>query len=149
MGFTNRMVLASRSRETSARSAFSSALAIEDGHAVLAAAVHELTAAVGGVHMPPENIQQLVVGDFIRVVDDFHGLDVARAAGRHLVVSGVFHLAAGVSRYRFHDAVDFLELRFRAPETTAGENRRSGWSIDSFIMGFSMGVSIFFSMPLT
>ena len=70
---------------------------IEYDAAVLGAAVHELAARIRGVHVAPEHLQQLRIGHLVRVVDHLHGLDVAAAAGRDLLVGGVGSAAAGVA----------------------------------------------------
>ena len=76
--------------------------------------------------MVPENIQKLFIGDLAWVVDHFHGFHMAGTSGRYLLIGGVFHMAAGIAGYGIDDAVDLFEIRFGAPETASGKDRRTG-----------------------
>ena len=94
---------------------------IEDRRAVLRTAIHELTAAVGGVDVPPEVLHQVLVGDLLGVEEDLHRLQVMGLAGGVLGVGGVDLAAAGEAGIDPGDARRLLEIRLGAPEATAGK----------------------------
>jgi len=43
-------------------------------------AVNELSSAIRGVDMPPEDIEQLFVGDPLRIIGDLNSLNMTRSA---------------------------------------------------------------------
>ena len=71
---------------------------VEDLGAILGPAVAELAAVVGGVGVVPEHVEELRVGDQLRVERDLHRLGVPGRLRRNLLVSGVALRPAGVTR---------------------------------------------------
>ena len=68
------------------------------------------------------DLQNLAVGDLLRIERHLHRLGVPGALGAdHLVVRG-FLGAAGIARDRAGDALGVLKHRLHAPEAAAGEN---------------------------
>ena len=105
---------------------------IENDTSILRPPVDKLTTGIRGVHVSPEHVEQLLVGDFGRVINHLHGLHVPGATGRNLLVGGIGHVAAGIPRNGLDDAVDFFEIGFGAPEAAAGKNSglsRSGFGV--------------------
>ena len=68
----------------------------EDRRTVAFAPVAELTAVVGGIDRPQEEIEDLAVADDRRVIGDLDRFVVTGAAARDLLVSRVGRRAAGL-----------------------------------------------------
>ena len=49
---------------------------IEDGSAVLGSLVRELALRIGRIDLGPEDVEELLVQDFSRVVGDLHGFEM-------------------------------------------------------------------------
>ena len=62
---------------------------VEDDGAVLRTDIRPLTVMLGRVVDAPEEVQQLVVRDNRRIVDDLHHLSVIRAIGADILVRRV------------------------------------------------------------
>ena len=77
-----------------------SSLCTKIAGAVLRADVAELAVLHRRIDVVPEDVEQLLVADLLRVVDDLHRLGVAGAAGRDLLVGRVLRLAARVAGRR-------------------------------------------------
>ncbi len=97
-------------------------IADEDRCAVLRALVAKLAGRVDRVDIMPEHIEQLFVADARRIVFDLQRFIVAGASRRHLLVGRIDLGAAGITGGGGEDAVDLVESRLDAPETTAGEH---------------------------
>ena len=65
-------------------------IGIENSASILGTPIYKLSSRIRGIHMSPEIIQQLFIGDLGWIVDDFHGLQMSGAAGRNLIISRVF-----------------------------------------------------------
>src|SRR5262245_47227174 len=95
-----------------------------DARAVLRAYVIALAHALGRVVVLPERLEQLFVGDLLRVIDHQHDPVVAGAAGADLLVGRVGRMAAGVTDGGDVNAItEFPELAFGAPEAAHAEHR--------------------------
>ena len=75
---------------------------------------------VGSLRLP-EDVEDLVVGDFRGVEDDLRGFGVAGGFGADLFVSGMVGGAAGKTAGHGNDAGDPFEHRFHAPKTTSAQ----------------------------
>jgi hypothetical protein len=95
----------------------------EDRRAVLVAAVAELPIDDGRIDVDPEDVEQLLVRDLLRVVDDLDGLGVAGVVVGDLLVGRVDDATAGVAGRHADDADLLLVRRLHAPEAAAGERR--------------------------
>src|SRR5262245_48347373 len=91
-------------------------IVIEDGGAILAAAVAELAVGRDGIDVVPEHLEQLLITDPGRVIGDLDRLGVAGAPGGDLLVARVLRGAAAVAHDHRRDAVQGLERRLHAPE---------------------------------
>src|SRR5664279_639667 len=98
-------------------------VAHENRGAVLVAAVAELPVFHGRIDGVPVIGEQFLVGDLARVIDHLHRLGVPSAAGRDLFVARIGDIAAGVARRGRDHPRHMVEIRFRAPEAAAGEDR--------------------------
>src|ERR1700688_4456770 len=88
-----------------------------DAGPVLRADVVALAHALGRVVVLPKGFQELLVGDFLRIVDDEHDFVVAGPPAAHLVISGIRRMAAGIADGGYVDAVAELpELALCTPE---------------------------------
>src|SRR5215203_5478277 len=95
----------------------------EDRRPVGLALVAELAFGIEWVDVLPVDLEELVVADLRRVVDDPHRLGVAGAAHADLAVGGAGDLAAGVARGRRDDALGLVVGRLDAPEAARREGR--------------------------
>src|SRR5262245_3644204 len=99
------------------------------------AVIAELRVARERVDVVPEDVEELLVADRARVVDDLDRFGVTRATRRDLLVRGILGLAAGVADRRRDHPRELLEGRLHAPETATSEGRsgarrglvRPGW----------------------
>ena len=89
---------------------------------ILGASVDTLSTGIGGVHMSPENIEQLAVRNFLRIVNHLHRFGMAGAAGGYLFIGRVFPLTAGITGYGLDNPLDFLKIRLYTPETPSGKS---------------------------
>src|SRR5215831_13665109 len=95
---------------------------IEDRAAVLVAMVAELPILRQGIDVVPEYVEELVIANLGRVVDDLHRFGVAGAAARHLLVAGIGGVPAGIARGGADHA--FRPCRSRPPRTRNSRRRR-------------------------
>lgn len=111
----------------------------EDDGAVLRAGVGALAVEGGGVVGIPEEVDQLLVGDFFRVVGDLHDFGVAGSAAADLFVGGVFGGASGVAG----DDGDHAGMAFvdglDAPEASAAEGGCVGFHVWGGLKGIDEG----------
>src|SRR5215475_670088 len=98
----------------------------EDRRTVLAAEVEALAVAGGRIVDPPERLKQLLVADLGRVEPHLHCLGVAGAVPADLLVTGVWHMPAGVANRGLQHPVDLTEGRLDAPEASCGKGRALG-----------------------
>jgi hypothetical protein len=98
----------------------------EDGGAVLAAAVGELTAGVRGIDLPPVDFEQLAVAHSLGIVPDPHGFGMPGASRGDLPVGRVLLGAARVSGDDLRHPLDLLEGRLHAPEAASRERGDPG-----------------------
>jgi hypothetical protein len=97
---------------------------VKNAAAVLRTAVNELPVRIGGIHMTPENIEQLAVRNFPRIINHLHRFGVVGSSGGYFFVGRVGPLTAGIAGYSLGNPIDFLKIRFHTPETPSGECRR-------------------------
>ena len=76
----------------------------EDTCLVACPPVTELTPGICRVDAAPEHMQQAVIGNLARVVDNFHRFIMSGAAGRHTLVIRGFCIAANVAGCGADDA---------------------------------------------
>ena len=68
--------------------------------------------------------EQVGVRQHGRIELDAHDFGVAGVSAAHLVVGRVRRSSAGVAGFDRHDALELVEDRFEAPETSSAEHRR-------------------------
>src|SRR5262249_22068656 len=112
---------------------------IEDDRAVLRAVVGPLGVERRRVVALPEDLEQVVVGDFRGVVFDLDDLGVPGQPGADHVVGRVRGVAPGVARDDVLDAGDAFEDRFEAPEAAAAEGRQLGLGLGGVGHRFLLG----------
>ena len=95
---------------------------VEDRGTVGGADVGALAVESGGVMNGEEDLEELAVGDFGGVEDDFDGFGVAGGFGGYLVVGGGVGRTSGVTGGGCRDALDALEDGLGSPEAAAGED---------------------------
>eukprot|EP00411_Alexandrium_monilatum_P039298 CAMPEP_0175408274 /NCGR_PEP_ID=MMETSP0095-20121207/40507_1 /TAXON_ID=311494 /ORGANISM="Alexandrium monilatum, Strain CCMP3105" /LENGTH=292 /DNA_ID=CAMNT_0016707185 /DNA_START=50 /DNA_END=923 /DNA_ORIENTATION=+ len=95
---------------------------VVDAGTVLRPPVVTLLVQRGGVVALPEDLQQLRVGDGLRVVHDADDLVVVRGPRAHVPVGGVRNAAAGVADLRGEDALHLHVDVLRAPEAAHAEH---------------------------
>jgi hypothetical protein len=106
---------------------------VEDDRAILRADVGALLVEGGRIMDVPKNIEQLLIGDFRRVVGDPDDFGVAGLVAADILVGRVHGMAAGVAADDVGDSTEFFEERLGAPETAHAEGgglkarRRRGW----------------------
>src|SRR5690606_8104689 len=93
----------------------------EDRGAVLRAPVRELSAVVGRVDLPPEDVEDGGVVDLARIEALLDGLVVPGLARGGLLVGRAVRRSAGVARHRGDHAGQVVERRFDAPEAATGQ----------------------------
>src|SRR5690348_4527103 len=71
----------------------------------------------------PKRLEQLIVTDLLRIVDDEHDFGMAGAAGANLFVARIGRVAAGIADRGRIDARQLPEDALRAPEAAHGEDR--------------------------
>src|SRR5438876_414047 len=76
-----------------------------DAGAVLRAGIVALAHALGGIVALPERLQQVFIGDPLRVIDHYHDLVVAGLAAADLVVRRIGSMAGGIADGGDVDAV--------------------------------------------
>src|SRR5215211_8125012 len=93
----------------------------EHSGAVLAADVPALAVASGGIVALPERVEQLLVGDRVRVILHLDGLGMASAAAADPLVRRILDLAARVTHGRTGHARQCAESGLDSPETSGGK----------------------------
>ena len=94
----------------------------EDGAPVLGADVRALPVQRGGVVVVPEDVEELVVGNFGWIVGDADGFGVTGVVSADVPVRWILGGAAGVTDFGDEDAFGLTEGFFDAPEATGGED---------------------------
>lgn len=61
-------------------------MVIKDSSFIAAAAIMELATAISGINLAPEDLEQLLVGDYVRVISDLYRFVVTGLAGTDLFV---------------------------------------------------------------
>ena len=85
--------------------------------------IAELSIQGRGVGIAPENVQQLLIVHFRRIVGHLNRFGMTRASRDHLLVARIGDLATGVARRHRDDALHLLESLLHAPETASGKRR--------------------------
>src|SRR5205085_3634555 len=93
----------------------------EDHRAVLVADVPALAVELGRVVLGPEDLEQLLVRDLLRVVGDLDDLRVAGRVGADVLVGRVLERAALVADLCPGYAVELAERGLHAPEAAGAE----------------------------
>ena len=86
------------------------------------AAIDKRATGIGGIKLPPINLQQFRIRDDIRIIADLHRLQMTGSAGADLLVGGIFFHTAGVPGNHFLHTVHLLKTRFHTPETARGKS---------------------------
>ena len=94
---------------------------VENCRSVLVPAVVKRAARIGGVDLPPIDIEQLLVRDFLGIKSDLYGLYVLGPTRGNLFVARIYLFAPCIARYCRDDALDFVKGAFDAPKTPAGK----------------------------
>src|SRR5512135_2718256 len=96
---------------------------IEDCAPILMPMITELPVLNSRVDIVPEDVQELLIGHFCRVIDDLNRLGVPCPSGRDLFVSGILFLPPSVTGCNRNHAGNLVEWVFHAPEAAACEGR--------------------------
>src|SRR5690606_19896050 len=97
---------------------------VKDCRAVLRADVRSLPVERRWIVDRKENLQQLLVGNHLRVEGDLDRLRVTGCTGADLLVGRVFYVAARVPRNDFRHPAQLVEDRLQTPETAARQRRQ-------------------------
>src|SRR5690606_40633062 len=89
---------------------------------VAVAPITELTAGISRIDAAPKSVEQLFIGDDIRIEGDFDSFIIAGSACRYLRVSRVRCIPADIARDGRENARNIIKIGFHAPEAAAGEN---------------------------
>ncbi|MNR31328.1 hypothetical protein D3C85_1488330 [compost metagenome] len=57
----------------------------------------ELTACIGWVNLLPEQIQQFLIGEDLRIVSDLNGFIMTRGIGADLLIRWILHVSASIT----------------------------------------------------
>jgi hypothetical protein len=71
----------------------------ENGRAVLVASIDKLPSRIGWIDMPPENVQQALIGYDFGVIVYLDRFQVPAASGTDIIIGGVFHMTTGIAGY--------------------------------------------------
>jgi len=96
---------------------------IKNNRTILRTKVGSLTIASRWIMVPPENVEQLIVGNFCgieRHLDDFR---MTRFVAAHILIGWIFGCAPGITDDRILHSLGLPEDRFHAPETARSESR--------------------------
>lgn len=96
----------------------------EDHRSVIVTAILELPHRIGWVGLVPVDFNQVRVGDDIGIEGDPDRLGVPGCSGTNLLIGGVGHVAAGVSRLHLLDPRVGIKRLDHAPEAAAREDCR-------------------------
>src|SRR6266545_836998 len=94
---------------------------VEDGGAILCPSVRALTVQRGGVMDGEEHVQQIPVGNDIRVKVDLHNFSMTCIAIANGAIGGVVHVAAGITRLNTLDSLDLVINGFQTPEASPSQ----------------------------
>src|SRR4051812_39110902 len=94
---------------------------IENRRAVLRAHIATLPVQRGRVMQVPKPRQDLLSRDFLRIVDNFDRLGVARGSGAYIVVGGIGLGPASIAGSRGDHPIDAAVGAFDAPEASGGD----------------------------
>src|SRR5262249_39844530 len=97
-----------------------------DAGAVLGADVIALTHALGGVVRLEEQLEELLIGHLLRVIDDLDDLIVAGPAGARFLLGGIWRRAACIADGCDDHARHLPEFALGAPEAAETEERYPG-----------------------
>ena len=100
-------------------------VAVKNRSPITRSDVSELSIRLGRIDLPPVNIEQLIVGDFGRIVSDLDRFPVACFFRRNEFVSGVRFGPAAITHDRFNHAFCLVECGLNAPKTAARQHRGS------------------------
>lgn len=92
-------------------------LMIEDHASILRSDVRSLPIDLSWIVIVPENCQELLVGDNLRVILNLHGLCMPRLIRAHIFVGGILLPAAGISHSRPTHARRLPERLLNPPKT--------------------------------
>ena len=92
-----------------------------NGRAILCAVVVALTHALRRVVVLPEDLQQLFVADYRRVIDHAHRFRMPGFAGADFAIGRIRRVTARVASRRAVNAGELPEEALNAPETAHGE----------------------------
>jgi len=107
----------------------------EDEPPVLLAVVAEHAARGEGIHVPPVDVEQLLVRRLLGIEEDLHRFLVPGAAGADRLVGGPLHGAPGVAGDDLLHAGKPLEGGLGAPEAAGGE----GGHLQALGLGLCLG----------
>ncbi len=89
---------------------------------ILTANVHALAVRLRWVVVLPKDLDQIIVGDTVRVISHTHGFDVAGGAGADLLVGCLGNMATGVTRFGTQNAIYSTVGGFDSPESASGKS---------------------------
>src|SRR3954469_12565060 len=91
---------------------------VENCRAVLRSEVRTLAVQLRGIVILPKGIQQNFIGNLFGLVANLNRFSMPRAVSAHVLVSRVFHFAAGVTNTRGCHARNLPECCFDTPEAS-------------------------------
>src|SRR5579863_2185415 len=100
----------------------------EDGRTVLRSHVVPLAIELRRIVCVEEHVEQLMIGDLLRVVGDADHFCVPRISVADAAITGRFGSTSRIPAFDVEHSFERLERRLGAPETAAGKyGSRSGW----------------------
>ncbi|OPY06330.1 MAG: hypothetical protein A4E66_02241 [Syntrophus sp. PtaB.Bin001] len=107
------------------------------------AAVNELSPAVCGIDVSPEEIQQLFISDYTGIEVNLNGFHMSRFAV--ILISRMFSFATGIAGNHFDDTGNLFKIGLHAPETAAGKcsDLSRFLSLCHFIFPFLRSIVVF------
>jgi len=94
----------------------------EDDRSVLGAGIGTLTVESGRIVRGPEDLEDLVKGNCLRVKFELDDLGVPSSTRANFLVGRILGLTSGVARHDLLNTGQALENRFETPEATAAED---------------------------
>jgi len=94
---------------------------IEYHGTVLRADIRTLPVDLGRIMQPPEIPEQLLVGDFIRIIFNLHRFRMARRARTYHLIRRIFQMTASVTDLRCDNSPDLREDMLHSPEASGSE----------------------------
>ena len=105
----------------SARRSLLSRIVEEDHRSILLAEIRPLAVQRSGIVYLPKYFEQIIVGNYRRVICHLDDFGMSGAAGADLLISGVLLETASIANLGCGHAGDLPECRFHTPKTTCSK----------------------------